>query len=113
MSGLVALWGHFDLLQRKTWIRVFATIIVVAASAGFFGSVVQIRHGWETASRQIAESLTGDEATVYGSLLREHGTVVIADEEFAGPVEVLQTVIDEDGTPRDVQRIVVPCISVS
>ena len=106
MSGLVALWGHFDLLQRKTWIRVFATIIVVAASAGFFGSVVQIRHGWETASRQIAESLTGDEATVYGSLLREHGTVVIADEEFAGPVEVLQTVIDEDGTPRDVQRIV-------
>ena len=58
MSGLVALWGHFDLLQRKTWIRVFATIIVVAASAGFFGSVVQIRHGWETASRQIAESLT-------------------------------------------------------
>ncbi|MDP6890556.1 MAG: hypothetical protein QF471_04440, partial [Phycisphaerales bacterium] len=106
MTGLVALWGRLDLLQRRTWIRICATAIVVAASGGFFGTIVSIRHGWERASRQIGQALTGDEAAVYGSLLREQGTVVIEGVDYEGPVEVLHTVIDEDGTPADVQRIV-------
>jgi hypothetical protein len=106
VSGLVALWGQFDHLQRKLWVRLCATVVIIGASAGFFGSVVSIRHGWETASRQISTSLNGDEATVYGTLLRDNGSAVIDGTTFAGPVEVLKTLIDEDGTPKDVQRIV-------
>jgi ABC-type transport system involved in multi-copper enzyme maturation permease subunit len=106
VNGLIALWGRLDLLQRRSWLRVLATVVVVAASAGFFGSVVSIRHEWDQAARSLGQSLTSDEAAVYGTLLRESGTVVVEGQEYAGPVEVLQTLIDEDGTPTDVQRIV-------
>tara|TARA_B100001964_G_scaffold59896_1_gene67977 strand:- start:2341 stop:4452 length:2112 start_codon:yes stop_codon:yes gene_type:complete len=106
VSGLVALWGRLDLLQRRTWLRVLATVLIVGASAGFFGSVVSIRHEWERASQAIGQSLAGDEAAVYGALLRENGSIVVEGEQYAGPVEVLRTLVDEDGTPKDVQRIV-------
>ncbi|MDP7575238.1 MAG: hypothetical protein QF723_09030, partial [Phycisphaerales bacterium] len=106
MSGLVALWGRLDLLQRRTWLRVLVTVLIVGASAGFFGSVVSIRHEWERASQAIGQSLAGDEAAVYGALLRENGSIVVEGEQYAGPVEVLRTLVDEDGTPKDVQRIV-------
>ncbi len=102
----MALWGRLDLLQRRTWLRVLATVLIVGASAGFFGSVVSIRHEWERASQAIGQSLAGDEAAVYGALLRENGSIVVEGEQYAGPVEVLRTLVDEDGTPKDVQRIV-------
>lgn len=106
MTGLVSLWQVFDRLQRLMWVRILATILVVGAAVGFFGSVVSIRNSWELASGDISQSLLGDEAAVYGNLLRDNGKVVINGMEYGGPIEVLQQVIDEDGTPTDVQRIV-------
>ena len=106
MTGLVSLWRLFERWQRLMWVRILASIVVVAAAVGFFGSIVSIRSNWEMASTEIGQSLLGDEASVYGSLLRDNGTVVINGHEYGAPIEVLQQVIAEDGTPTDVQRIV-------
>ena len=79
---------------------------MLTASGVFFGAIVSIRADWERASQDIGQALSGDEAAMYGALLREHGTVVISETEYAGPVEVLRTLIKEDGTPADVQRTI-------
>ena len=95
-----------DELQRRRWFRILLTLVVLAASAGFFGAVISIRNSWDGAAKSIVIAFAGDEAKTYATLLRENGSVVIEDREYAAPIEVLETLITDDGTVQHAQGLV-------
>jgi len=105
MNVFTQLMRVLDRVQRGRWFRVLASVVVVGASCGLFGSLLAIRSGFDRDYAAISTALLGDEADRYAMVLRESGEVVIDGETFRGPVDVLETMIDEDGNPIDPRRI--------
>ncbi|MCP4759061.1 MAG: hypothetical protein GY894_11055 [Planctomycetes bacterium] len=106
MIGATAVVRRADEIQRLRWVRILLTILIVAASAGFFGTVIGIRQGWDTNAKAIVIAFAGDDKQTFGTLLRESGAVVIGDREYAAPIEVLETLIDESGSVQNAQGLV-------
>jgi len=106
MSVVSASIRRLDSVQRHRLFRIFASLLVVAAAAGFFGTIIGIRVSWDHDAAIITEAMTSDEADRYGLLLRTEGAAVIEGTTYSGPQAVMETMIDEDGQPLDVQRIV-------
>ena len=97
---------RLDDLQRQRWCRIAATLLLLAVTGGFFGSIVSIRVNWDSDSTVLATALTGDEATTYGVLLRNEGRIVIDGQVFEAPIDVMQTYVEENGTTLEPQRVI-------
>ncbi len=104
--GLTRLRRRLDTIQRLRWFRIVATVVLLGAAGGFFGSLISIRTSWDTQAEAITAKLSGEEAVTWGLLLRDDGEFTIDGRTYSAPLDVVETLIAEDGSPKDVQRVV-------
>lgn len=105
MNLLTRFGRVLDSLQRRLWFRILSSIIVVGVAGGVFGTIIGIRASFDRDYLTITNALLSDEADRYGSVLLETGEVIIDGETFTGPQVVFESLIDEDGVPKDARRI--------
>ena len=93
---------RLDMLQRKTWFKVTASILVLIGAGVLFGSVLGVSYNLDaqrTAIERALEDQNLEDQDEYALSLAQTGTVVVNGKTYGGPfiTDRLDSIFDREG----------------
>ena len=87
MDQIKAIYRRLDDLQRRQWFRIAASLIVFAACAGFFVSVIRTTYDMDRQRHALQSELTNqnfNRGDPHAVSMKNSGTIVVNGKEYGG-----------------------------
>ena len=102
MQIIAHAYQRLDRVQRALWFKLAASVLAIAACAGYFGSLLVSASSINSQRDAIAMALTSQNVTKGDELavsLRDHGDVVVNNHRYGGQwlLDSGQSLFDQDG----------------
>ena len=112
MTALVSTYRRLDQLQRRLWLKVLVTVLVLGAWGGGFGSLIFTSYSIDAQRSMLEELLTDqnlDAGDEYAVSLSQSGTVTVRGKTYGGQrFKDRFQLFEKDQNGRDAGYIVSP-----